>query len=110
MMFSRCPPLVQRIARPAFTVTWAGVNLKLEMSTSVASCGAGGGRPRRGRPGGHTEGPVLEHLGVAHADAHIPGGLFDAEGVEEPQLEDAAVSLGEGIQEPPGPGRGIGMG
>ena len=45
--------MVQRIALPAFTVTWAGVNLKLEMSTSVAGCGT-----------------------AAEAEAWTAGGLF----------------------------------
>src|SRR2546423_14429979 len=43
MTFLRCPPLVQRIALPAFTVTWAGVNLKLTMPTSAAPAGTAGG-------------------------------------------------------------------
>ena len=59
---------------------------------------------------GHTQGPILEDLGVAHADGQGAGGLFDGVTLEETQLEDSPIVVRQRGENPLGLRAGVAAG
>ena len=51
--------------------------------------------------GSQTQGAVLQDLGVADRHAHLPGRFLERHGLQEPQLQDLAVALGQRPQNAP---------